>query len=306
MTITKMCAGHNIPCVLETIFHSAMSSLTPLIVLALRVCMVVLFVCSDPCLPDGYTTTLAANTVEEYMTDICLDGFLTKEPFVIRNYTVTGAADLSTCTSSVEQLFSRTNFSIPRARQPAFPTDATVYAVSAYWYAVEFLFLHTPNNPCAAGQCQKSLSEIRSRLTTVCSLSWQQLLDTYNDTSLKFLPDYCFQGTYMVNLLTELGQGENASNIIFAGTVDGNEVGWNFGLALNATRSLPSLAKTQMSIKGKSKTSVSKEAFAASAALSTVVFLAGVVILVKQIGNRNRRGDYDALQEAAAMDLGKP
>lgn len=119
------------------------------------------------------------------MQDICLDDFLTtKEPYVIRNYTVTGATNTTQCSASVATLFSPTNFSTPRARQPPFPTgDTIVYAVSAYWYTVEFLFLYTPNNTCAAGQCQKSVSEIRDRIDVICGLSWQKLTDAYPNTS---------------------------------------------------------------------------------------------------------------------------
>lgn len=186
----------------------------------------------DPCSPQG-------SVIEEPYTDVfeapCTKGSST--PPILKNQTFTfhGTGNTSQCAQTVRQLFQfsqpcpYSSCSFDGVYQPKLHGD--FYAFSNFFYEMEFL-----NQTHSS-----SLSQFQSALSDVCHMTWDQLKEKYRNTSTKFLPWYCFRGTYIETLLLEAYKFDDNSwkNLHFVDVVNGTEVGWSLGFMIDSSSELP-------------------------------------------------------------------
>lgn len=200
----------------------------------------------DPCLPSGYNVNLTKSKILEMQQNACLNGYL--DNVVAQDYQIYGDSfDAVACNASIAAIFDLDtgasgfeSFAEGRSRQPQFPkSPVDVYAFSAYWFTVEFLFMGSSIE--CINQCSPSLNEIMDRAEVVCNLTLNDLELKYPEVRRSFLPQYCNGAFYIVHILEQYGVARDQKNIVFAGSVNSVNVGWDFGLALNATTDLPSL-----------------------------------------------------------------
>eukprot|EP00040_Diaphanoeca_grandis_P020538 m.109285 g.109285 ORF g.109285 m.109285 type:complete len:556 (+) comp27942_c0_seq1:400-2067(+) len=203
---------------------------------------------TDPCLPTGFTKIFEQSELDAMQADVCLVDFVDFagfDAYVAQN--ITGLGEPIACNVDIKDLFDGsavanaklplTKFKDAIARQPDIP-KTQIYAVSNYFYTASFMY------PECSESCNPSLDEFQFRAATVCMATWEDLRERYPDVSTSFLPLYCSNALYIVQLLTAFGLELNSTQVKFTGTVKGTDVGWNFGLAVNATGDLPSVTSS--------------------------------------------------------------
>lgn len=187
---------------------------------------------SNPCGPLG-------SVIEEPYTDVfeapCTKGSST--PPVSKNQTFTfhGTGNTTQCALLVHQLFQfnqpcpYTNCSFNGVYQPRLHGE--YYAFSNFFFEMDFLNQTRSN----------SLYQFQSTLADVCHMTWEQLKEKYVNTSTKFLPWYCFRGTYMETLLLDAYKFDDNSwkNLHFVDVVNGTEIGWSLGFMIESSSELP-------------------------------------------------------------------
>lgn len=88
------------------------------------------------------------------------------------------------------------------------------------------------------------LEAVREKLGHYCATPWNQLKQQHPKVKLKYLSEYCFSGTYILTLLTEVYNftSENYPNIKFIREIKGSDAGWTLGYMLNLTNMIPAEA----------------------------------------------------------------
>ena len=103
-------------------------------------------------------------------------------------------------------------------------TQQDYLAFSAYWHTFNFLKM---NNPIMLEALQKKGSEL-------CAADWETLKEKYSDIPVNFLRTYCFNAAYYLALFQNGYRfPENATNINTADRMNGMEITWTLGAAVD-------------------------------------------------------------------------
>ncbi|XP_064631783.1 ectonucleoside triphosphate diphosphohydrolase 1-like isoform X2 [Lineus longissimus] len=150
-----------------------------------------------------------------------------------------GTGNSSQCQLDVDKLFNFTN--CPYEGHCSFQGHyiPDVYgkylAFTGFFHVMDFLNLTAARNPGVV-----TLKKFTSVVDGLCAKDWKEV-KTMRSPVTDLLPFYCFDGHYVLTLLTK-GYGFNETNwksIEFVDKIQDTTVGWPVGYMLNVTNSIP-------------------------------------------------------------------
>eukprot|EP00079_Xenopus_tropicalis_P032228 XP_017945999.1 PREDICTED: ectonucleoside triphosphate diphosphohydrolase 1-like [Xenopus tropicalis] len=164
----------------------------------------------DPCFNSGYRRNASTN---DLYSSPCISKL--RIPTAPSTLDIRGTGNYQLCKRNVQAIFNRTHCTYSHCSfngvfQPSL--DGTFGAFSAYYFVMNFLNLTNE---------QMSLDKVKETVERHCSRPWDEVKKDFPKIKEKYLSEYCFSGTYILNLL-EYGYGfssENWNDIRFLGKV---------------------------------------------------------------------------------------
>ncbi|KAE8590716.1 hypothetical protein XENTR_v10018171 [Xenopus tropicalis] len=184
----------------------------------------------DPCFNSGYRRNASTN---DLYSSPCISKL--RIPTAPSTLDIRGTGNYQLCKRNVQAIFNRTHCTYSHCSfngvfQPSL--DGTFGAFSAYYFVMNFLNLTNE---------QMSLDKVKETVERHCSRPWDEVKKDFPKIKEKYLSEYCFSGTYILNLL-EYGYGfssENWNDIRFLGKIKDSDAGWTLGYMLNLTNMIP-------------------------------------------------------------------
>ncbi|KAF6778486.1 hypothetical protein AHF37_02254, partial [Paragonimus kellicotti] len=137
-------------------------------------------------------------------------------------------------------------------------------AYSGFSYAMAHLF---PNKVTGFTK-----SEIENAVYTFCNKTWNEVTKETDPKQLEFVYNFCYDGIYILELLTNFGfkTDESWKAITFGAKINGQSVSWALGYMLDQSGFLPSESP---------KVQVSVPLFAALFVILFLIIIASIVCL---------------------------
>jgi apyrase len=134
-----------------------------------------------------------------------------------------GSGDYAACREAIRRFLARPCAAAPCSLMGVYqpPLYGEFFAFSGYSYAASFFGL---------GQ-SLSLPDLETRTRSFCASTWESILaDHPGGAEDPYLPRYCFNGAYVVTLLTDgFGFPMDTRAVVVPRKVQGKEVDWTLG-----------------------------------------------------------------------------
>eukprot|EP00056_Hartaetosiga_gracilis_P007890 m.113585 g.113585 ORF g.113585 m.113585 type:complete len:527 (-) comp12799_c0_seq2:183-1763(-) len=188
---------------------------------------------SNPCFPQGYTTTIQSVDVSGLREDFCAGRY--DIPSNITNLRLFGDSSGAGCDIVARTLVEdSTLFPGMGVDQPVIP-NTPFFAFAGFFYTVDYLCRVRNVSGCVSTLNEGwhiTPADLSNAAALVCAESWAEIKANSPNVSEKFLPNYCFQTKYIVSVLGAYNFSSSTDGIEFVGKVKGNDVGWTLGYLL--------------------------------------------------------------------------
>ncbi|KAK3597785.1 hypothetical protein CHS0354_006145 [Potamilus streckersoni] len=196
----------------------------------------------SPCMPKGFNKTYKYSEIFEapcivnssqHLADTSIDSN--------HSYVFVGTGENETCTKAIQQLFNfnatcnHSNCSFNGVYQPK--VYGQFYAFSSFFYEMDFLNLTKK---------QYRLEDFNNSLSQFCQKSWKEVKEIPAKQN-ESLPWYCFEGQYILTLLTQGYKFDSDSwkTLQFVGAVNGIDIGWSLGFMLYSSNLITNEGPTE-------------------------------------------------------------
>ncbi|KAL3864539.1 hypothetical protein ACJMK2_006213 [Sinanodonta woodiana] len=196
----------------------------------------------SPCMPQGFNKSYKYSEIFEAPCIVNSSQHPANRSINSNHsYVFIGTGENKTCITAVQQLFNfsaacnHTDCSFNGVYQPKVYGD--FYAFSSFFYEMDFLNLTKKPH---------SLDEFNKILSKFCKMSWiqvQVIPTKFNES----LPWYCFEGQYILILLTQgyKFDRDSRTKLKFVGTVNGVDIGWSLGFMLYSSNLITNEGPTE-------------------------------------------------------------
>ncbi|KAF5402299.1 Ectonucleoside triphosphate diphosphohydrolase [Paragonimus heterotremus] len=196
----------------------------------------------NPCLLKGYKINASAATIYDSpcITGTYAESIFTEKlskPAGLESFTFVGTGSPNTCRDVVKKQFKTGNCTIQPCsfngvHQPQ--VTGVFRAYSGFSYAMAHLF------PQKVTGFTKS--EIENSVYKFCNKTWSEVANETDPKQLEFVYNFCYDGIYILELLTNFGfkTDESWKAITFGAKINDQSVSWALGYMLDQSGFLPS------------------------------------------------------------------